>query len=411
MIFAGELKGLVMSEDNLTRRIQTEGERKIARTIGYYAVFVSLGIVSALLGPTLSGLARHTQTSLSEISILFTARLLGYMLGSLLGGRLYDKVSGHPLMASVLTAMAVMMALTPLMSHLWPLALVILILGMGEGTLVVGANTLLVWVHRHKVGPFINGLHAFFGIGAFVAPIIIARATSLSGDIAWAYWILALMIMPAAIWLIRLPSPGSEAEEQSDSGGNRSYPLVALTMLFLFFAIGVEISYAGWIYTYALRLNLGSEASAAYLTSAFWAAMTLGRLLAIPISARFKPRTMLMGDLAGCLVSTGVMLVWSNTLTVWLGTLGMGLSIASAFTSTLALAERRMTITGQIIGLLYVGLSLGGMFFPWLIGQFFESTGAYMMMLIIIVVLIVAVGVLAIILNYSKRSQTRVMSG
>ena len=62
--------------------------RRVARipgTIGYYAAFVALGLASASLGPTLPGLALHTQSRLAQISSLFAARSLGYLVGSLLG--------------------------------------------------------------------------------------------------------------------------------------------------------------------------------------------------------------------------------------------------------------------------------------------------------------------------------------
>jgi len=37
-----------------------------------------------------------------------------------------------------------------------------------------------------------NALHFFFGVGAFVSPIIVAQAILMTGDITWAYWVLAL---------------------------------------------------------------------------------------------------------------------------------------------------------------------------------------------------------------------------
>ncbi len=58
--------------------------QKNAVSAGYYTAFIGLGLVNASLGPTLAGLAANTQTHLSTISILFTARALGYMGGSLL---------------------------------------------------------------------------------------------------------------------------------------------------------------------------------------------------------------------------------------------------------------------------------------------------------------------------------------
>lgn len=391
---------------------------KIPQTMGYYVAFIALGLSSASMGPTLPGLAEHTQTHLSQISFLFTARSLGYLLGSLLGGRLYDRVAGHPVMAATLILMAGMLILVPLMPLLGLLTLVLLILGMAEATVDVGGNTLLVWVHRHQVGPFMNGLHFFFGVGAFLSPIIIAQAVLMSDDITWAYWVLALLMLPVIAWLPRLPSPASPADSRDDPpqqlshrstspGGSmgsraRERLLVALIAFFFFLHVGAEVSFGGWIYTYALALGLSSATIAAYLTSAFWGSLTLGRLLAIPIAARFRPRAILFGDLMGCLVSLSIILLWSKSfVAVWLGAFGMGLSIASIFPTTISLAERRMRITGRVTGWFFVGSSIGGMCLPWLIGQLFESIGPRVTMFTIMTDLIVAVGILGLLMRFA----------
>jgi len=168
-----------------------------SKATGYYAAFIALGLFGASMGPTLPYLAQHTGTRLSEISFLFTARAMGYLLGSLISGRLYDRLPGHRVIAGVLLLMAVMMAIVPTVPILWLLAIVLLVLGMGEGGLDVGGNTLLVWVYQDKVSPFMNALHFFFGVGAFISPIIVAQAVLLRGDITAAYWALALLMLPA----------------------------------------------------------------------------------------------------------------------------------------------------------------------------------------------------------------------
>ena len=379
---------------------------KLSNTVAYYAAFVALGLAMASLGPTLPGLAENTQTLLSEISFLFTARSLGYLLGSFLGGRLYDRMPGHPVMAVMLLIMAGMMGLAPLMSLLSLLTLVLLMLGMAEGTLDVGGNTLLVWVHRHQVGPFMNGLHFFFGVGAFLSPIIIAQALLLSGDITWGYWTLGLLMIPVAVYLARRPSPPRQGMSKDDPAIKVNNLLVMLVALFFFLYVGAEVSFGGWIFTYTVALNLAGEAAAAYLTSAFWGALTVGRLLAIPIAARFRPRHILLGDLTGCVISVAIILLWPDSLVaVWVGTLGIGASMASIFPTTLSLAERRMTITGQVTGWFFVGASLGGMTLPWLIGQLFESIGPRVTMVAIIVDLLVAVAIFTVLIRYSGQDK------
>ncbi len=383
---------------------QTTGDGKIPQTVRYYAAFIALGLVTASLGPTLPGLAENTQTRLSEISFLFTALALGLMIGSFLGGRLYDRLPGHPVMAGALIIIAVMMALIPLMPLLWLLTAVLLILGMAAGGVDVGGNTLLVWVHRRQVGPFMNALHFFFGVGAFLSPIIIAQMVLVSGGISWAYWALALLILPVSVWVLRLPSPPAQTVSDDGQAGQVDYLLVALIALFFFLFVAAELSFGGWIFTYAVALDLANETMAAYLTSTFWGALTLSRLLTIPIAIRFRPRSILWADLLGCLASVGLILLWPNSLMVWVGTFGMGFSVASIFPLTLSLAERRMPVTGQITGWFLIGAGAGSMFVPWLIGQLFESIGPQAVMLTIMVDLIAALAVFAALLLYSSRS-------
>lgn len=376
----------------------SERTEKWLKTIGYYAAFVAFGLATAVLGATLPGLAEHTQTDLSEISLIFTARSLGFLIGAFLGGRLYDRFPGHPVMAGVLIMIVIMLALIPLMSLLWLLIGLILVLGVASGMVEVGGNTLLVWVHRQNLGPFMNGLHFFFGLGAFLAPIIIARAVVLRGDITWAYWVMALLIAPIAIWLFYLPGPTIRSVSENGQNDRIKYlPVLFISLLFLLYA-GAEHSFGGWIYTYTVTLGLSNEARAAYLTSAFWGALTIGRLVAIPLSARFKPRVMLLLDFVGCLVSISIILLGSTSLTaLWIGTLGTGLSMASIFPMLVAFAERRIKITGKVNGLFFTGAGLGGMTLPWLIGQLFESLGPQATMVAILFDLIIAVSFFAIL--------------
>jgi FHS family Na+ dependent glucose MFS transporter 1 len=402
--FAPREARIEVREMQQTESVPPRDTRRISKTIGYYAAFVALGLAYASLGPTLPGLAKNTQSKLSEISYLFTAQALGYLIGSFQGGRLYDRVRGHPVMAAALVVAAALLIVVPTISLLRMLAAAVLLLGAAEGAIDVGGNTLLVWVHRHKVGPFMNGLHFFFGVGAFLSPIIIAQAVTLSGDIIWAYWTLALLVLPVAVGLLRLPSPTTRgvAKDRSIRGGHR--PLLVLLVVFFFLYVGAEGSFGGWIYTYAMALNLSGETAAAYLTSAFWGALTVGRLLTIPVAARFRPRAILLGGLLGCLVSVGIVLLWPrSSAAVWLGTLGAGLSMAPIFPTTISLAERRMTITGQVNGWFFVGASTGSMSVPWMIGQLFESLGPRVMMFTIVFDLILAVGVVAAIVLRSPQ--------
>ncbi|RME74976.1 MAG: MFS transporter [Chloroflexi bacterium] len=394
-----------------------QSSRKMWVTAGYYAAFIALGLVQASLGPTLPGLAAHTGVDLADISALFLARSAGYLTGALFGGRLFDRLPGHPMMAAVLVVMAVTMALTPLVPLLWALMAVLLVLGMAESVLDVGGNTLLVWVHGRAVGPFMNGLHFFFGVGAFLSPIIVAQAILLTGGITWAYWTLALLVLPMALWLARLPDPPNAAATTGEAvvAGQPARPvragqrnLVALLAVFLFLYVGAEVGYGGWVYSYALRRGLADAATAAYLTSAFWGVFTVGRLVGIPAALRFRTGPVLLVDLLGALVGVAAVWLWPDSRPVlWLGTMATGFFLASIFPNTLALAGEYLHVTGEMTGWFFAGASLGAMAVPWLVGQLFEALGPQALPLILLVDLLAAVAVLAAVMLAARRMGVR----
>jgi len=377
--------------------------RKTAQTAAYFLGFVGLGLTSASLGPTLPSLAEHTHTRLAEVSFLFTARWLGYLFGAVLGGRLYDRVRGHQVMAGGLVLMALTMALAPATGWLALVALVLLVLGLAEGAVDVGGNALLVWVHGSQVGPFMNGLHFFFGVGALLSPVIVAQLVLVSGDIQLPYTAMGLLLLPLALWTARLPSPSFRTAAPDGPAARPSVRLLALFVVFFFICEGAAAGFPGWIYSYAVTLGLGDRTSAAYLTSAYWGAFTLARLLAIPISTRTRPRYILLADLLGGLLSLGVILAWTQSqAATWLATIGLGMSLASLFPTTILLAGRRMAITGQVTGWFFVGASLGNMTFPVLFGQLFDSVGPPAIMGAMAVELVLAVAVLAILIRFAR---------
>lgn len=356
-----------------------------------------MGISMASLGPTLPGLAENTQASLSAISILFSARALGSLAGSVWGGRIYDHVPGHGVMAVMILGMAGLTALTPYVPLLWLLTAILFLTGAVQGVLNIGGNALLVWLHGREVGPFMNGLHFFFGLGTFITPIIIAQFVLVEGGLLWTYLLLAAIILPTAV-VAFLPSPVSPLAAQETAHEKVDARLIILIALIFGCYSGASLAFGGWIYTYAIRMGMTNETNAAYLTSVFWGALTLGRLVAIPLAVRFKPQVILRADFIGAFLSLLVMLVWPRSLAaIMVTSAGLGFALASIYPTTMSLSGELMPISGRITGLFSIGNSAGSMLVPWVIGQFFESAGPHSMVMILIIDMVIALSVLAVL--------------
>ncbi|MCX6033492.1 MAG: MFS transporter, partial [Chloroflexi bacterium] len=298
-------------------------------------------------------------------------------------------------------------AVVPVLHSLWFLVAVLFLLGAVQGALDVGCNTLLTWIHGEKVGPFMNGLHFFFGVGSFLAPLIFARVVLAVNDIRWAYWFFSLLALPVASWLWFLPSPQIRKKTPESASGRSINGLFLLFVFFFMVYVGLEIGYGNWIYTFSTRLHLASETGAAYLTSAFWGAFTVGRLLGIGISSRLRPQTILLTDLAGSLAAFAILLLWTaSPLALWAGTIVLGLSIASNFPTAMAFAEQRLRLTGVLIGWILVGGGIGGMFFPWLIGQLFERISPRITMPVLLANTLIEFGLLLALILPLRKNET-----
>lgn len=382
--------------------------KPLTATIAYYVAFITLGASIAIGGPALPWLARHTSSRLDQISIIFVAGSLGYMVGSQVGGRGYDRFPGHRILALALLMASLGSALVPVIHSLWILVMVLFLLGTVQGALDTGCNTLLTWIHGEKVGPFMNGLHFFFGVGSFIAPLVFARVIAVAGEIRWAYWLFSILALPMAAWLWLLPSPPIRTRKLDAVSGKSVNGLFYIIFLFFLFYVGLEVGFGNWIYTYSTRTNLSSAAGAAYLTSAFWGAFTVGRLLGIGVSSRLRPQVILLADMAGSLVSFAVLLLWPDSSTaLWAGTIMLGLSIASVFATAMAYSEKRLSLNGILIGWILVGGGIGGMAIPWLIGQLFERLSPRITMPVLLATTVIEFGLLlAVILPDRDKANT-----
>ena len=180
-------------------------------------------------------------------------------------------------------------------------------------------------------------------------------------------------------------------------------------MLLFFIYVGVEGGFGNWIYTYATKLDIATNASASLMNSFFWGALTLGRLLSILLAKKLSPSTILLGNFCFSILFLGLILIWPlNPNVIWIGSIGLGFSLSSVFPTLLALAETRMKVTGKVTGLFFLGSSLGGTLVPMLLGQIFDYIGSYEIMLALLGVTFVGLVILISVIRTSKKMGEKV---
>jgi len=374
-------------------------EKKLL-TYAYFLSFIALGLVAGATGPSIPSFAENTGSALNQVSSLFVFSSMGYVGGSFISGFLYQKFPGNRILVLSLVLMAIGIALLPVIHALWILVAVIFVVGITQSHIDVGENALMVWLHGSQVAPYMNGLHFFFGLGSFTAPLIIAQSLLGTEAINLAFWIFAVLIIVPVPFLMKLESPKSpEFDQPTETRPSRPKSpagLIVLLVSFFLFFTGAEITYGNWIYTHGLKSGFATIESAAYLTSVFWGTFLIGRLLGVILSKRFTTRQIIWFDLIGGFFVLISMLVFSDSaLSLWVGTGLYGLFIATGFPTGMNLAEELNVVTARITSLIFISSSVSVMVAPWIVGQFIEKPNNQALIWVVLVNLSLAIAAMS----------------
>ncbi|MDA2944008.1 MAG: MFS transporter [Actinomycetota bacterium] len=334
----------------------------------YIGALLTIGLTMTVVGPALTELRQRTGASIGAIGSLFVASSLGFMAGSFLGGRLYDQLVGHRVLASALTSLGLAVVVIPHVQSLPLLFIVFVWMGVAAAVVEVGSNTLVMWHMGADVGRSMNLLHLAFGFGALITPVLtragLAVVTTVGAVVAGMVALLALAVETPTL-------PTARRDEQT--GATRR--LLTICSVFFLMYVGLEVGFAGWILTYAEEIDFSARA-ATTITSVFWVTFTAGRLVSAVAVNRVRPKVVMISASVLTVTAAVLMVIGSTVPTmVWLGVALMGLATAPQFPVMLAYLERRMRLTGSDNSWFVGAAGLGGLVFPFITGQVFDGFG------------------------------------
>ncbi len=356
-------------------------------------VYLSLGLSMAGIGPSLIMLGSISHSSPRVTALIFPMREFGGMVGAALGGLLMDKwlLDVNALTAVGLLCSFVLMSALPFCSSFWWLVAVNVPGGVSYGVLAAATNLALCnlqpdWIMQ--LG------HFFYAVGALLAPLIVAAFTGGKDEsrlgLAFVVSSSSFLVMAAVILRTKRYKELAERKRRRAGGGGgaageeaassvkqlsaRELLMVYLAGLLLTLAVGAEVCFSGFIFSYAVDFLGIDELSAAGLTSLFWTTMAVGRFAAIFLSTRLSPRAILTCNLVGCLLGALPITVFPRSVNVlWLGTVIYGLSMSCAYPTVMTLISSYFPITGRAATILGIGASLGEFSVPLIAGAIFGS--------------------------------------
>ncbi|EXJ11954.1 MULTISPECIES: MFS transporter [Nitrincola] len=372
-------------------------------TITYWIIFICIGMMGGILGPALPFLAEQSHSSMSQIALLFTARAMGNIIGSLVSGQLFDRYDGHKILLLMGVAAILGMLITPSLMSLGLLCIFVFILGYSEVSLNAGCNLMMIWAHKERAPPFISALHFCYGLGAMIIPLILIMMLALFDTIHAAFWLVSIALTAIMLFLLKQPTPDNP-ERQARDTPSAPYDKAVFGGLLLLFSlyVGMEMTFAGWIATYATLRGI-EAADAAILVSIFWLSLSAGRLIAIPLLRPHLFTYLLCGCFA--LAVSMMLLMYFNRASLHLITLLFGLSMSAIFPTLFSLGSYIIKLNGKRTGFIFMAVGTGAMIVPYVAGVLLDHMGETSLPLLILVVLGLMIANLSFLLIRQKRTR------
>ncbi|XP_070567131.1 sodium-dependent glucose transporter 1-like [Ptychodera flava] len=136
--------------------------------------FFGFGTCIAVIGPSLPSLEHQLSEPIDKVSLAFTLRGIGYLLGALVAGHIFEKISYNLLFGTAMLCMAFAALAAAFCRNLIILLVVMAAWGFAMAFVDTGGNFVCVNSWKTKSGPYMQAIHFAFGVGATVSPLIVS---------------------------------------------------------------------------------------------------------------------------------------------------------------------------------------------------------------------------------------------
>lgn len=327
-----------------------EGQRRVRLLLVAYLAFVGLGLPDAVTGVAWPSIRDAFAVGPGGLGLILAGAASGYLASSLAAGALVQRLGVGRLLAASSALVAVALAGYATAQH-WPVFLLCaVVLGAGGGAIDAALNLFVATAFGPRQ---LNWLHAFYGVGAALGPLLLTAV--LAAGWSWRSGYAALALVLAALTLVYLatrdvwsvaPSarPPEGAAASLTPGRAIGLPAVRLHVAAFFVLAGVEATAGQWSYTVLTEAQDMAPALAGTCVGGFWAAFTLSRVLAGAVVARIGGVRLARLGAAGVLAGS-VLFAAAPAALPLVGVAGlwsMGLALGPLFPGLMAETPRRL---------------------------------------------------------------------
>merc|ERR1712142_66079 len=424
--------------------------------------FFMLGLSDSVRGPTLLDLKDLINEDVSAVSSTFALRAFGGLVGCFLSGLILDFLSPSSRYLFLAIATLVISFCTtylPYSPNLLVMQGVSVLFGLFNGSFHTAANVLLlrIWT-GHNSSPYMYAMHFFFGIGAFLAPILakpflievsigevvdetgketfhgdssISQGVTKFWTIQTLYPLIGICLfisIPGYIYHfvqgLRLERKEALVEEEVTKKDIeedivprcKKYLLIALMAFYYFTFCGLESSFRNFTSAFSVSSSLNlSRQQAADVLAVFYFTFAVFRALLIPLSTLASPVVVLWSSLSVLGLGTMLLSIMAEYSIVLLkvGVALVGAGVASLFASGMLWLRSVIPVTNRVGAVVTMSCCIGAQVYSIVIGAYIETQAMVFIYLMLgtVVALTITFGLASLLGYFIRKHQNIVQAG
>lgn len=369
-----------------------------------FLAFILIGCNDGALGVMIPSMRAYYHIDAVTFSWLFLASVLGYLCASFNTGLLTAKLGERRFL---LLGLAIFSLGVTLYSLRPPYPFFICsgtVVGFGGGMIDAGLNAYVASLPNS--GKLLNFLHAFYGAGALVGPLVASGwlALKFGWQATYLTWLGLALVILLGMWLAFKPQVQAHQADQQTSEARQGGSLLSATLrlrgvwlaaFFLLFYVGTEINLGNWGYSFLTVARSGPALFSAWVISGYWTGLTLGRLVLANLIPRLGMRRLIGMCLGGVVLGVGfawlVPGLWSATIGFCLA----GFCLGPLFPTAIALMPQLVAprLVPSAVGFLACLGSGGAALFPWLAGDLMQHFGYWSLLPLVLLLTVLMWGV------------------
>ncbi|XP_037571437.1 sodium-dependent glucose transporter 1A-like isoform X1 [Dermacentor silvarum] len=403
----------------------------VGRTCNVSLGNLGMGLIVALSGVALLDLGEIYGSSISAISQMITTRCVGGLLGSLIGGKLYDKYNTQVISIVMMSLTCLTVLMIPISGYLALAHVMVFFEGFSLGAFGTGATVWIMKMWPQNSSPALQAFHLAFGVGCLLAPLVgrpflstpsngsanwtipSINVTSNDTDVApidlvesvnetaaddghskvhYAFAIasgfqLFLVSSMVVLYFIDGASFKTQRTNVADDAAldlqeltdSRRFSRIALTLLCAYGCVyvAIEVTTSQMLPTFAVKCDLHfSKPLASELVAAYFFCFAASRLAAALVTIKVSAFHVLVVSHVALVITATVLLGWgsSNAIALWAASALAGIAQGPLNAAMTAWVAAHINISNKMMSLVVVTAGIGSLSPPLLVGQFMDTS-------------------------------------